>query len=267
MERDINLELDKEVFAEWKQRLLENGDEYFTEDGLLYNSLPPNEITTTWLKSSRRVLFLLKEQNQKDNGTGKWNEDIREWLTGGSKQCKKDIELNNSFLQYLAYLMWSFSKINAYDGWWLDEVVRHIDEVKKFFITQPFAIVECKKTPGGGKSDSKDIKYHLHVPTEKEPWGYGDLIQREIKTIGPNIIVCAGTEIYDFMVNHTDISDELEMIDSEKNFRYHQSSGTLIVYSEHPGSQNYKGYRYELSPQVYDGIFEKVRGFLQKGII
>lgn len=51
---------------------------HFTRDGLMYNSLPNEQNENFWFSSSKRVLFLLKDQNQQ--GMEKWDEDIRWWL-------------------------------------------------------------------------------------------------------------------------------------------------------------------------------------------
>ena len=48
---------------------------HFTRDGLMYNSLPNEQNENFWFSSSKRVLFLLKDQNQQ--GMEKWDEDIR----------------------------------------------------------------------------------------------------------------------------------------------------------------------------------------------
>ena len=41
----------------------------------MYNSLPNEQNENFWFSSSKRVLFLLKDQSQQ--GMEKWDEDIR----------------------------------------------------------------------------------------------------------------------------------------------------------------------------------------------
>lgn len=95
---------------------------------------------------------MLKDQNQQ--GMEKWDEDIREWLidtvndkTESQLKIKEaNRNLSPRFIRNLAYLLWGLSKADKDNPWWYDEVIKHFDEVKDFFNTQPFAIVECKTT-------------------------------------------------------------------------------------------------------------------------
>ena len=78
MNRSIEHELNV-LFAEWESKMKANDNtSHFTRDGLMYNSLPNEQNEDFWFSSSKRVLFLLKDQNQQ--GMEKWDEDIREWL-------------------------------------------------------------------------------------------------------------------------------------------------------------------------------------------
>lgn len=258
---NINSELNHRLFPTWRQRLVDrDGEGLFTEDGLMYNDLSDDELTPFWNKSKRRVLFLLKEQNQSNNKDERESQDIRIWFSGDTTRCKENRELKYPITKYLAYFLWSLSKIDANNDWWFEEVEKHIEEVKLFVCTQPFAVMEAKKTPGGGETDPKTLKYHLHIPTLKEPWGYGDLIQQEVKMINPNIIVCAGSENYDFMINQSYLSAGLVKIGSEQNLRYHPQTGTLIVYSVHPSARI-------CIKNKYDYVFEIARSFLKSGKI
>lgn len=161
MNKSIKHELDV-LFAEWESKIKTNNNtSHFTRDGLMYNSIPNEQNEDFWFSSSKRVLFLLKDQNQQ--GLEKWDEDIREWLTDTAndktesylKKKEANRNLSPRFIRNLAYLLWGLSKADKDNPWWYDEVTKHFDEVKDFFNTQPFAIVECKKQPGGGKLDDK----------------------------------------------------------------------------------------------------------------
>ena len=58
------------LFNEWKERMEKNGDMYFTKDGILRkNGISDSKLIETWIASSKRVMFLLKDQNQIG---GKW---------------------------------------------------------------------------------------------------------------------------------------------------------------------------------------------------
>ena len=70
---------------------------------------------------------------------------------------------------------------------------KHHNEVKDFFNSQPFALIECKKEPGVSYLNNRILRHHLNT--------YGDLLKREIDILHPNIIVCCGgsSEIFKFI--------------------------------------------------------------------
>lgn len=112
--------------------------------------------------------------------------------------------------------------------WWYGEVAQHFDEVKDFFNTQPFAIVECKKQPGDGKLDDKELKWHLR--------NYGDFLKREIEILVPTMIVCASQHIYRFVLDMFP-QEELTSIGKDHNsIRLHKPTGVLIFCSYHPSA-------------------------------
>ena len=76
--QDIDARLE-DLFKKWSIEMKKKGDANFTKDGIIYqNHLPKEQTVQEWLKAEKRVLFLLKDQNQK--GVEKWDEDIRYWL-------------------------------------------------------------------------------------------------------------------------------------------------------------------------------------------
>ena len=134
MNKSIKYELEV-LFAEWEARMkADDNTSHFTRDGLMYNSIPYEQSEDTWFSSSKRVLCLLKDQNQK--GKEKWDEDIREWLTDTvndkSESHLKIKEANRNlaprFIRNLAYLLWGLSKADIDTPWWYDEVTKHFDE-------------------------------------------------------------------------------------------------------------------------------------------
>lgn len=255
MNKSIEQKLDV-LFAEWESRMkTDDNTSHFTRDGLMYNSIPNEQNEDTWFTSSKRVLFLLKDQNQK--GKEKWDEDIREWLTdtvNDKTECHLKIKETNRnltprLIRNLAYLLWGLSKADKDNHWWYDEVTKHFEEVKDFFNTQPFAIIECKKQPGGGELDDKELKRHLDV--------YGDLLKREIDILSPTMIVCAGGPIYDFAIHKLYRQEELMTIEGHKEMCYHMPTGTLILFSYHPSDR-------KTPRDIYDnGVMYHYRTFLE----
>ena len=114
------------LFDEWKDRMKKNGDMNFTKDGILRKKgIPDTKVIETWMASSKRILFLLKDQNQEG---GKWDEDIRDWLTVNENTSN----LGSTFLKNIAYILWGLSKADENNDWWYNEVTMHFDEVKEY---------------------------------------------------------------------------------------------------------------------------------------
>lgn len=122
----------------------------------------------------------------------------------------------------------------------------HLDEVKEFFNTQPFALIECKKLPGDDNLGDDVLKQHLR--------DYGDLLKQEIDILNPNIIICTNQHIYDFIIKKY-TKDELECIDGYNSIRFHPLTGTIVLCSYHPSAWNV---------DVYEGVMWHYRAFLKK---
>lgn len=230
--QDIDARLE-DLFKKWSIEMKKKGDANFTKDGIIYqNHLPKEQTVQEWLKAEKRVLFLLKDQNQK--GVEKWDEDIRYWLKDdeGDDALKLEIKkknrnLDSPFIKHIAYILWGVCKAEKINDWPYEEVVKQEDEVRDFFNTQPFALVECKKEPGGGFLEDSLLKQHL--------WNYGSFLWQEIHNIlQPNIIICTGQPIYDFVLKKYP-KGELKTIAGHNSIRYHKPSGTIILFTHHPG--------------------------------
>lgn len=253
------------LFVEWQQRMRANGEVYydekgelaFTKDGIVYKNGEENEQTEqNWTNSSKRILFLLKDQHQKrEEGESFWSEDIRYWIKDvetdtdrALKQKRENRELGNRFFKHLAYIFWGLSKAETQNSWEFEEVIKNEHQVKKYFNTQPFAFVECKKQPGDGKLDNKALQRHLN--------DYGDLLKREIEILNPNMIVCTSTYIYKFVQKM--YNGELKTIEGHNSIRFHSNSGNLVFCSYHPSA--FRGYSGKAN---YDSVMNHYRAFLK----
>ena len=189
------------LFKEWKDRLPLGAN--FTKDGVMYRNGKTNEqVGQEWLASPKRVVFLLKDQNQGKYGT--WDEDINLWLKDvdwedtnardkWNASAKANRNIKNRFLKNIAYILWGLVKADNNDDRCFSETKKRHNEVKDFFNSQPFALIECKKEPGISYLDTKILCHHLDT--------YGDLLKKELDILHPNIIVCCGgsSEIFKFI--------------------------------------------------------------------
>lgn len=243
----------QELFEEWKNKL----GTCFTYDGIMYQNGKTNEqVVKEWMASPKRVVFLLKDQHQFGDGE-KWDERIYLWLNDvdwediekkkWNVQACANRNIKGKFFKNIAYILWGLVKADRNNEWWYQEVKKHHEDVKTFFNTQPFALVECKKDPGGPICNPSVLKCHLKT--------YGNFLMEEIRILNPNMIVCTSDIIYKFVLEMYP-EKELVSIENHNSIRFHPNTKTLIFCSYHPSSRK--------SPEmVYDGVMAHYRAFLK----
>ena len=247
------------LFKEWKDRLGTN----FTKDGIMYqNDVSEEQTIQKWLESPKRVAFLLKDQHQ--FGVSTWDEDIRYWLKdmpqdnpGALENKRRNRELiapifngkrvSKSILKPIAFLLWGLSMVEKGADWWFGDVVANIKDVKKLINSHPFALVECKKYPGGPVCTDAVLNQHLQT--------YGGLLKKELEILNPNMIVCTNKLIYGLV---KDMFPKDEITEPQKDkIVYHKNSGTFIFNSYHPSARRISYQR------IYEYVINNYREFLQ----
>lgn len=163
-----------------------------------------------WEQAKVKVLFVLKETNQKKEDWGK------------SRNIAKEIAKAIN---------------NPKSGWWRKNVLRRVGrwafgltsyarEVPSFRDARSYekeaiasiAYVNLKKTPGGARAKKKE--FNLHVEE------YAPFIKNQIELIGPNIVVLGGTcrQIKDF------VFPDLKFVCE----RVHIYNGVVFINAFHP---------------------------------
>ncbi|MCR4799608.1 MAG: hypothetical protein K5860_03795 [Bacteroidales bacterium] len=191
-----------------------------------------------WLSKKKRVAFLLKDQPQKE---GNWNDDARNWMN-------EEI-LKKTFFRKMANILFGLSHSSESEDaqWWYDgEIDNHTNDVNNFFMQEPFAYIECKKQPGKPFIEDKVLSKYLNK--------YKYLLQEELEIINPNIIVCMGGPIFDFVLK-TYGATEKNLV-AEKNVYYIRSLKKVILYAGHPADKgSYSNH--------YEGVMHWYRQFLR----
>ncbi|MDR1348305.1 MAG: hypothetical protein LBJ63_07790 [Prevotellaceae bacterium] len=173
----INQELEQ-LFANWKQASEKKGDsKFFCKDGLVCK---PRVIENLWLNANRRVLFLLKDQNQDADSDKHWDDDARCWFNND-----KIYEI--PFFKNLAYCLYAI--LNPEKSF---ETIAQ-ENIIEFSDNTPFAYVEAKKQPGKGSISENELKRYLE--------NYKDFLKEEISILNPDVIVnCCGDPVgWDFV--------------------------------------------------------------------
>lgn len=198
------------LLEEWQAE----SSEPITKDGLM-NKPGEIDVNKLWETSTKRVMFLLKDQ---PNSQG---DDIRNWLIGDHQQIKNNRELRSKFLRRLAWILYAIT-YNQPEYWNIS-----FEQAKECFLEVPFAFIETKKTSGNSSIKAKDLSNYI-----KE---YERFLTKEIELLDPNIIVCCGGPQYHFVLNVLYSKDKLVRFD--KNVYFVPAEKKVILYTPHPSAR------------------------------
>lgn len=192
---DLNTKLNK-LFECWEKLNSENAipniinkkkvyeKVSFTSDGVL--SLPNNKHFVWTNPEYKRVLFLLKDQFQKNNHDDRWYENICNWLICDDRG-EQNLSLgavrkgNKNIFRPLGRWLLGVQSILEEDKCISFKEVTD-DKVRECIRINPMAIMECKKQPGGANLKPAVLKKYLERDKE--------FINKEIKLLNPDVIIC-----------------------------------------------------------------------------
>lgn len=236
----INQKLD-ELFDEWIKDYPEYERQKFCRDGLVYKRLEENcnyDIEKEWNNAPRKILFLLKDQNDQGQ-TDKKNQvgsDLRHWLDGDSENCKNNCKIKGTFIKRIAQLLYLLSY------WTPDNDINfgeHVGKnemmVKDCFNSVPFALVESKKLIGTSSISGKELKEVIEKDSK--------MLKKELDILKPNIIVCFGTPQYEYIKEFyfKDITPDISINhpypkDPKVNcmLDYYSEQKIILIHSLHP---------------------------------
>lgn len=245
------------LFEEWIKRSEEHQEAretteeqkiVFTRDGLMEKENRAIDICKAWEQSTRRVMFLVKDQPTV------WCDDARLWLkicdnddSSGQYRKQRNRELKPRFIRNIANVFWGLMSATREHLCTAIEMRESFESVKSNFNRMPFAFVECKKQ-GGTTSISNDVLQH-YLNT------YGDLLWREIQILKPNILVCTSSIIYNFIIGKYP-QNELISLSGHNSIRIHPQTKTVILCSFHPSAR--------ISfDKFYEGVMDHYRAYIQ----
>lgn len=185
--------------------------EPITKDGLM-NKPGGLDVNKLWEHSSKRIMFLLKDQPYS------YGDDTRNWLIGDLDHIRKNRELEIKFLRRLAWLIYAIA-YNKPKYWNIS-----LEQAKECFLTFPFAFIETKKESGVSAIKNKDLMCYIKK--------YSHFLIEEIEILNPNIIVCCGGPQYHFALNILYSKDRLERFD--ENVYLVPEEKKIILYTPHP---------------------------------
>ncbi len=187
----------------------------FVRDGIMRNI--PNE-NEAWFYAKRRVAFLLKD---KSDGTC---DDIRNWLIDNSNDpnIQGNRCMGNKFFRNIANILYGL----MHDECDFSNIENNREDVKNCLINKPFALIECKKEAGNSFLKDNELKSFLN----RDKY----LLQIELSILKPNIIVCFGWPINEFVRTMFSYDD---LYIQGNNLAYCRRTKTLIILGYHPSAR------------------------------
>lgn len=252
-----------ELFARWIQVA---DATKFCKDGLMLKyGQSPEYVDEQWEKASRRILFLVK-----DNNDG-WGHDTRTWLVDGdeaenSRNLSGGRVGQSGFLPNIAKMFYGLMTVQPGHPANYDQVCEEMDKVRDMFNTAPFAFVEAKKAAGGKTVASSEVTNAMEKDKE--------FLKDELDILRPNIIVCCDAEDsqFNFVTQYYLAGREPEKFDGAHEtypdarhpycLWFYDSENPeeriAVIKSYHPSNQGKENWK------IHERVVSSMRALLQK---
>jgi hypothetical protein len=226
----INQKLDS-IFTRWKIEMNEAGYAGFCYDGLIHRNGKEDE---QWENSQRKIVFLLKEQNNNDG------EDVREW--SGSKNGSSPY---GNFYHRLS--VWLYGLTHTTSAGYPSQQIAFDNHNRMLALsTYPYAYINLKKQSGGAKAVDSVIYEHAAL--------YRAYLREQLDVLKGNIIVCGGPIVFKAA---TELIYKDLIFDYINDWiSYNSVKNMVLIHSYHPSAQS------KSNEQMYDWMMEKFQSFL-----
>lgn len=201
-----NLKTLKENCEKISEKIKQNGEENetcYVIDGIID--------TEKYLASKYRILWILKDPNSDETWSYLDKFKDKEWL----KRCGKSIPT----LKRIIYITYGILR----DAMW-EEIPDAKDE-KSFEPLQEIALINIKKTPGGGSVADESIQDAYNKDSK--------LLKHQIETYDPDIIILGNTLQY-FNANDFKNLENTNRQISDFGNHYYDTGGKLYIHIWHP---------------------------------
>ena len=250
------------LFENWMGTLDEEQKKLFCKDGLIIipdKKENPEYVNEKWEHSPRRVMFILKDKNTPDG------DDIRRWLidekNGENNRNLFGGIVGKGCLPNIAKILYGLLTAEKDKRPNFDSVTNNMNDVRKFWNSKPFALIEAKKIAGFSTVSKKEIEYAINRDEI--------FLKKEIDILKPNIIVCCGADDTQFrFITEKYMNGKKHLEFGDKNFPDSKRPGCLWYYPEdqiaviksyHPTSHG----KYNPSWKVFERVISPFGGLMK----
>ena len=228
-----NTSIEHDLFIEWMNWLKDNHPEH----GFMYDGIVCKQ---EWDKAEKRILFVLKDYNEKGVYTTLDKVDLND------KECikhnifnlryylQKGIEAPKNWRVWDNVARWSFglNHINADQYLPFDKVDYQGDSKHRSSNLKTIAVLDLKKKPGKSSCNKSDlIKYFKEYPENE------GFIARQLSLYGIlDFVICCGDGVFEIFKDITKketIRDIYEIAIRRTNY-FVTKHGTVVIKYRHP---------------------------------
>lgn len=203
-----------------------NGEE---NNGICYDGVVDER---GWKNSPVRLAFLLKETNG-NNSDGKAPEEYSDWKTYMEWIAEFATRKTRIYPTFRNVAMWTSMLSDIVGGTEIspDKYLKNgqlqiTEELSKSLLG--IAVVNLKKTWGGGSTDFKTMDKYLESKTVRE------VIREELHFISPSVVLCGGSQVFYWAAKIYDARTDSFTTESGKQIGYFRVGDTLFVDFLHP---------------------------------
>ncbi len=200
-------EKENELFEKWSA-----SRKGFVADGVVDEE--------SYLNSSPKIMFVLKEVNDPDGG----NWDLREFLRDGAKLRKRDSSPTfDNITRWIVGIQSTEREIN-----W-EEIERVTNNQRKRYLRSICAI-NLKKLPGGHTTDNDALS---QIVKEDK-----DFIYKQFEIYHPDLVICCGSIVSELLHKVVKLPQMSEPKETTRGIRYHEYEiRKHIVSYSHPAAR------------------------------
>lgn len=219
------------------------------KNGICYDGIVDE---TVFCSLSKKVAFLLKETNG-NNSDGERPSELSDWDYRAWLQEKQAIGIESSgeklYRTFYSLCMWVdvfydtiAEKTVSFEDYCADH--RLEPENLRNNLTKT-AIINLKKTWGGGSTQWKDLNSYLQNDAAKE------VVQKQLDIIDPNVVICGSREVFDFAKQIFGSPEESLPMNDGTTVSFFCANQMVFLDFYHPACRKSREFLYQFSVEVF----------------
>ena len=219
------------------------------KNGICYDGIVDEAVFES---APKKVVFLLKETNG-NNSDGERSSELSDWDYRAWLQEKQSVSIKISgeklYRTFYSLCMWTdvfydtlAGNVVSFEDYCADQ--RLEPENLRKNLTK-IAVINLKKTWGGGSTKWKDLNSYLQNVGAKE------VVQKQLDIIMPDIVICGSREVFDFAKQIFAAQEGTLPLSGGKTISYFEANQRIFLNFYHPACRKSREFLYNFSAEVF----------------